>query len=229
MRLFFRFFIIVLVFLACKKEVVPEIIVKDTVTEGNDQKPDTAAYHKLKFTHSYFYSASKYDSILNKHVLRLIFDTVPGYSFAGWLVNDSLVERNPLELAIKQETGIDIRLSTLIDSIKWRLRNKEKVTIVCFGSSTTYGNYPEYSYPQFLQDTLCKYYENNNITVLNFGRGGWTMKDAYNAIDTLLQNQKPDIVTLMFGVNDYGASVPISDYERYFGIVLDRILAVSLR
>jgi len=228
MRLFFRFFIIVLVFLACKKEVVPEIIVKDTVTEGNDQKPDTAAYHKLKFTHRYFYSASKYDSILDNQVLRLVFDSLPGYYFAGWKVNESILISNPCEINVTEETHVEIKLTTLIDSIKLKMRNKEKVTIVCFGSSTTYGNYPEYSYPQFLEDTLRKYYKNNNISVLNFGKGGWTMKDAYNAIDTLLQNQNPDIVTLMFGVNDYGASSPISDYERYFGIVLDRILASNV-
>lgn len=90
-----------------------------------------------------------------------------------------------------------------------KMKNKEALKILCYGNSITYGYHTEregqveYPYPAVLQNLLRKHFSNTNIEVWNEGHNGWRSDQALYHLDALVIDQKPDLVLLDFGINDY--------------------------
>lgn len=95
----------------------------------------------------------------------------------------------------------------------------DTVKIVCYGNSVTYGvsisslGMVDTTYPIKLQKLLQAHYQNDNITVVNEGHGGWTAPMAAEGLDTLVTPQQADWVLIMFGINDHYQGVSLSAYE----------------
>lgn len=87
------------------------------------------------------------------------------------------------------------------DSVRW----------VCYGNSITFGG--SVTYPATLQALLRQHYNNNDIEVINAGQPGWTAPMALGGLDTLVLSHQPDMVSIIFGINDLYQGVSTDDYE----------------
>lgn len=90
--------------------------------------------------------------------------------------------------------------------------------IVCYGDSITFGYHVgngeqvENNYPKVLQEKLGSEY-----IVINEGHSGWRSINGQESFDELVLAKKPDIVIMMFGINDakgssYGITLKYSTY-----------------
>jgi acyl-CoA thioesterase-1 len=85
-----------------------------------------------------------------------------------------------------------------------RLMNREPLTIVALGSSSTAGSgasSPDASYPSRLAATLKAHFPSNAITVLNRGVNGEDARDMLSRFDTSVTAEKPDLVLWQVGTN----------------------------
>lgn len=88
----------------------------------------------------------------------------------------------------------------------------DSVTVVCYGNSITFGGV-DTPYPAKLQEQWRAMYSNDNIVVHNEGQPGWTAQMAANALDSLVRSHHPDMVTIMFGINDLAQGLSLENYE----------------
>ena len=95
---------------------------------------------------------------------------------------------------------------TGLDSLYSRMAANDTVTTVCYGNSITYGGGT--TYPEVFQNLLQQEYNNTNITVINEGHPGWTAEMAAGGMDTLVLPHQPDLVTIIFGINDLDEVAP---------------------
>ena len=92
---------------------------------------------------------------------------------------------------------------------------KDPVRVVCFGDSVTgvyYHTGGRRAYPEMLQVALKRLFPNAPVEVVNAGISGHTTADALKRIDADVLAQKPNLVTVMFGLNDI-VRVPLDQYE----------------
>jgi acyl-CoA thioesterase-1 len=85
-----------------------------------------------------------------------------------------------------------------------RLANREPLTIVALGSSSTAGagaSTPDASYPSRLAAALRAYFPSNTIKVLNRGVNGEEVRDMLNRFDASVAAEKPDLVLWQVGTN----------------------------
>lgn len=127
----------------------------------------------------------------------------PGYvvdrtiSVAGDVVRD-------MQDKMANKTNKRQRIAKTIEKMFMGVATK----IVCFGDSITWGykvnvgSQVANPYPAQLQTNLRKIYNNNNITVVNKGVGGNSAAMGYARIQSDVLNQAPDLVIVMFGIND---------------------------
>ncbi len=88
-------------------------------------------------------------------------------------------------------------------------------TIICFGDSVTglyYHTGGLRTYTDMLGIALKKTYPNAKINMINAGISGNTTVDALSRIEKDVLDKKPDLVTIMFGLNDM-VRVSIDDYK----------------
>lgn len=83
----------------------------------------------------------------------------------------------------------------------------QTVKIICYGDSITWGRLEDGSqskdaYPNVLQSMLRSIYNNEDITVMNYGVSGRQTDTALEQFDTEVVSQSPDLVIIMFGIND---------------------------
>ncbi len=117
-------------------------------------------------------------------------------------------------------------LKSFIDRINKPLNEGGAVNIVCLGDSVTHGffkNEPadhEAAYPVKLRKLLDFYYPKQVFNVINSGIGGDTATGALTRIDRDVLRYKPDLVLVMFGVNDCNNTPEyLSSLEKIFKIL----------
>lgn len=105
-----------------------------------------------------------------------------------------------------------------IDKILEKFKNKESVKIVCYGDSTTFGyESPGVQvadpYPENMNSKLNYIYDYAGVTVLNEGIPGAKAVDGVNNFSTSVVSNAPDLVIIMFGLNDNAQNVTISSFK----------------
>ena len=98
------------------------------------------------------------------------------------------------------------------------------VTIVCFGDSVTgvyYHTGGRRAYADMLELALERLYPNASVTVVNAGISGHATDNALARMDADVLAHKPDLVTVMFGLNDM-TRVPLDDYRANLATIITR-------
>lgn len=114
-------------------------------------------------------------------------------------------------------------------SIPARLAAGHATKIVCFGDSVTgvyYHTGGRRAYTDVLGSTLADAYPGTPIEAINAGVSGNTTKNALERIEKDVLVHKPDVVTVMFGLNDM-TRVPIEEYRANLKEILARVRATG--
>ncbi len=99
---------------------------------------------------------------------------------------------------------------------------KEPVRVVCLGDSVTgvyYHTGGRRAYPEMMQVALRRLYPNAQVEVFNAGISGNTTVDALKRLDADVLAHKPQLVTVMLGLNDM-VRVPLEEYEANLATIL---------
>lgn len=105
-----------------------------------------------------------------------------------------------------------------------KLRTGEAVKVVCFGDSVTgvyYHTGSRRAYADMLQIALTRIAPDSQVEVINAGISGHTTADALKRIERDVLAHKPDLVTVMFGLNDM-VRVPLEDYRANIETIVER-------
>lgn len=100
----------------------------------------------------------------------------------------------------------------------------EPVRIVCFGDSVTgvyYHTGGRRAYADMLEIALQRLYPDAEIDVINAGISGHATPDALARIDTDVLSHRPQLVTVMFGLNDM-THVPLDEYAANLGTIASK-------
>lgn len=104
------------------------------------------------------------------------------------------------------------------------------VKIVCFGDSVTglyYHTGGVRAYTDFLGIALRRLYPQAKIEMVNAGISGHTTDNGLARMEKDVIFHRPDIVTVMFGLNDLGKSGKIEAYRANLGRIVDRVRAAG--
>lgn len=110
-----------------------------------------------------------------------------------------------------------------------RLASGQPVKIVCLGDSVTgvyYHTGGRRAYPEMLSLALRQAIPEARITLINAGISGNTTVDALQRLQKDVLDHKPDLVTVMFGLNDM-TRVPMADYQANLKSIVDKCRAVG--
>lgn len=143
------------------------------------------------------------------------------------------------DTTLKEEVLENLNLEknsyTGFKEIKERMQKRENVKIVCFGNSITngykVGTYGRVAnpYPETLEKLWQKEYNNPNIKVINEGHNGWRVDQAFNQLQNLVIDKKPDLVTIMFGINDAYANYSLPKYMQYLKQIIRQLKAHNIK
>lgn len=101
---------------------------------------------------------------------------------------------------------------------------KEPVRIVCIGDSITgvyYHSGSRRAYPEMLQLALQQLYPQSQLSVVNAGRSGDTTTGGLKRLDRDVLAHKPQLVTIMFGMNDL-VKTPVADFQKNLREMISR-------
>lgn len=112
----------------------------------------------------------------------------------------------------------------------------ERIDIVCYGDSITFGDIgggrSSTPYPETLQKLLRDYYGNDKINVINKGENGRKSDKALEDFDSWVIGSKPDLVIIMYGINDasglVGEPTRISEYKENLSAMVDKANANNI-
>ncbi len=99
-------------------------------------------------------------------------------------------------------------IKAFVERINESYSEKGAVNIVCLGDSVTQGWFDGYApdresaYPEKLKRLLDFYYPNQVFNVINSGIAGTTATQAIERLERDVFKFQPDLVLVMFGVND---------------------------
>ncbi|WP_083849151.1 SGNH/GDSL hydrolase family protein [Bacillus timonensis] len=123
-----------------------------------------------------------------------------------------IVGNGNVELFPFQQTSKAADLESKETSIIQKLHSHQPVTIVAYGDSITWGYERDATsgkikqvknpYPKVLEKELRKKFGYRQIKVINNGHPGWTSIQAIENVKKEVLRYKPDLVILMFGIND---------------------------
>jgi len=105
----------------------------------------------------------------------------------------------------------------------------EPVRIVCFGDSVTgvyYHTGGRRAYADLLEIALDRLYPEATLTVINAGISGHATPDALARIDDDVLKHRPQLVTVMFGLNDM-THVSIEDYAANLATITQKCRAIG--
>jgi|GEM_PF-586394 len=105
--------------------------------------------------------------------------------------------------------------AAVVERTRQKLLAGEPVRIVCFGDSVTgvyYHTGSRRAYTDMLGIALRKSVDGAQVETINAGISGHTTVNALARIDKDVLSHKPDLVTVMFGLNDM-VRVPLDDYR----------------
>ena len=88
-----------------------------------------------------------------------------------------------------------------------------RLKIVAFGDSVTKGVISKHLTWTFILERILNSWYEEKVTLVNAGVGGDTTEGALKRIEKDVLSVAPDIVLIMFGLNDQ-ARVPLSEYKR---------------
>ncbi|OAD22436.1 Lipase, GDSL domain protein [Candidatus Thiomargarita nelsonii] len=78
--------------------------------------------------------------------------------------------------------------------------NNADLKILAFGDSFTHWNQKGYTWPDLLQENLAKILD-VNVSVLNYGRGGYGVLQMFDLAEAKIKEHQPDLVIFAF-IND---------------------------
>lgn len=110
-----------------------------------------------------------------------------------------------------------------------RLRAGQETKIVCFGDSVTgvyYHTGSRRAYPEMLEIALRKTYAHDKVSVINAGISGHTTRDALARIEKDVLAHKPNLVTVMFGLNDM-VRIPPQEFQENLRQIIDKCRAIG--
>ncbi|MFA6242892.1 MAG: GDSL-type esterase/lipase family protein [Candidatus Hydrogenedentales bacterium] len=113
--------------------------------------------------------------------------------------------------------------------VKLLATGAEPVRVVCFGDSVTgvyYHTGSRRAYADMLEIALKRAYPSANVSVINAGISGHTTVNALARIDQDVLAHKPQLVTVMFGLNDM-TRVPMEEYANNLSTIIDKCRAVG--
>ncbi len=113
--------------------------------------------------------------------------------------------------------------------VREKLEQGEPVRIVCFGDSVTglyYHTGGRRTYTDMLGIALQRAYPKAQIEMVNAGVSGNTTVNALARLEKDVLARKPDLVTVMFGLNDM-TRVPLGDYEKNLRAIAGKIRGVG--
>jgi lysophospholipase L1-like esterase len=105
-----------------------------------------------------------------------------------------------------------------------KLKASQPVKIVCFGDSVTgvyYHTGGRRAYTAMVAVALEEAYPEAEVTAINAGISGNTTADGLRRIEKDVIAHKPDLVTVMFGLNDM-VRVPIPEFKVNLGQIIKR-------
>ncbi|MBM4067858.1 MAG: hypothetical protein FJ271_02770 [Planctomycetes bacterium] len=105
----------------------------------------------------------------------------------------------------------------------------DPVRIVCFGDSITgvyYHTGGKRAYPEMLEIALRRLYLRAKIQVINAGISGHNTRHALARIERDVLKHKPQLVTVMFGMNDLVA-VPLAEFQTNMEKLIARCRAAN--
>jgi lysophospholipase L1-like esterase len=108
--------------------------------------------------------------------------------------------------------------------IDLRLKAGEPVKFVCLGDSVTgvyYHTGGRRAYPEMLELALKRLYPDAKVTVVNAGISGNSTRNGLSRLDRDVLDQKPEVVTVMFGLNDM-VGVPVEEYRANLKTIAER-------
>ncbi|MCA9024366.1 MAG: DUF2920 family protein [Planctomycetaceae bacterium] len=111
------------------------------------------------------------------------------------------------------------------------LSGSEPVRVVCFGDSVTglyYHTGGRRAYTDLLGIALRRLCPRAVITTINAGISGHTTRDALARIDKDVLDQKPSLVTVMFGLNDM-TRVPLDEYRTNLKTIIEKCRGVGAK
>jgi lysophospholipase L1-like esterase len=106
----------------------------------------------------------------------------------------------------------------------------EPVKVVCFGDSVTglyYHTGGVRAYTDFLGIALRRLYPKAKIEMINAGISGHTTDNGLARMEKDVIFHRPDIVTVMFGLNDLGKNGKLEAYRANLGRIVDRVRAAG--
>ena len=114
-------------------------------------------------------------------------------------------------------------------SARKKLLSGDPVKVVCFGDSVTgvyYHSGSRRAYTDMLGIALQRVSGNANVEMINAGISGHTTINALARIDRDVLAHKPDIVTVMFGLNDM-TRVSLDDYRANLKIIVKKCRGIG--
>ncbi len=145
--------------------------------------------------------------------------------------------QSTLELSDKNilmiETGVTSETPVFgaenLAKIKKLIKDGGTANIVCFGDSITAGKDADW----YVGRLSAYYKDKDKIKVINSGVGGDTTRGALKRLDAAVLDLKPDLVVIMFGVNDENAApggkngVPPAEYRNNLKQMVETIRTKS--
>ncbi|GAB4423835.1 MAG: SGNH/GDSL hydrolase family protein [Bacteroidia bacterium] len=110
-------------------------------------------------------------------------------------------------------------------------RQQESVNVICYGDSITFGFdcetglQVEHSYPSHLQHLLQDAVAPQKVRMINAGHNGWTSEHALGRVHQNVLARRPDLVIVMFGVNDAYQDLLPEDYRANMAALCEAVLA----
>lgn len=114
-------------------------------------------------------------------------------------------------------------------TVRKKLLSGEPVKVVCFGDSVTgvyYHSGSRRAYTDMLGIALRRVSGNTNVEMINAGISGHTTVNALSRIDRDVLAHKPDLVTVMFGLNDM-TRVSLDDYKANLKTIIEKCRGVG--
>jgi lysophospholipase L1-like esterase len=124
----------------------------------------------------------------------------------------------------KTVDGIPEQRAAALEKTSAKLRANQPVKIVCLGDSVTgiyYHTGGRRAYPEMIPLAIQEVYPRAAVTAINAGISGNSTVDGLNRLQKDVLDQKPDLVTVMFGLNDM-VRVPNAVFRDNLGQIIQR-------
>lgn len=146
-------------------------------------------------------------------------------------VDEMLAQSNLTEEKVIRLTRSfsEISIAAALPNLSKKLHKGEPVTFACLGDSVTgvyYHTGGRRAYTDMLKLALEQALPGVEFTAINAGVSGNTTVNALERLDQDVLSHKPDLVTIMFGLNDM-TRVPIGDYRANLKALIERCRAAG--